>query len=44
MGDTECFKKKMLWVNPANMIKIDIDISPDILLDTEVLEVSLDDS
>jgi len=35
------FKKKFRWVNPANMIKINVDISSDIIEKGQSLEVSL---
>jgi NADPH-dependent 2,4-dienoyl-CoA reductase/sulfur reductase-like enzyme len=36
----EFFKKKLPWVNPANMIELDVDISEDIIM-TNNMEVSI---
>ena len=42
-GKKEFFKKKLPWVNPANMIVVDVDIPDDIFKSTKNLEVKLDD-
>lgn len=39
-GDEEIFSKKMLWVNPANMVRIEFDF-PEKLLSHEFIEVEL---
>jgi NADPH-dependent 2,4-dienoyl-CoA reductase/sulfur reductase-like enzyme len=39
----EIFKKKQRWVNPANMIEIDIEITDEILKSGKPLEVFLDE-
>jgi len=41
--DKEFLKKRLLWVNPANMIGVDIDIPLDLMTTTQNLEVMLDD-
>ena len=40
----EIFKKKLPWVNPANMIEFSFDITDDILFSEKKLEVALDDA
>ena len=42
VGKKELFKKKMRWVNPANMIRIELDISAEIIASSQNLEVSID--
>jgi len=42
-GEKELFKKKMRWVNPANMIRIELDISAETIASAQSLEVSIDD-
>jgi NADPH-dependent 2,4-dienoyl-CoA reductase/sulfur reductase-like enzyme len=42
--DQVFFKKKLRFVNPANMIEMKIDISPRILKTSNILEVSLGDN
>ena len=42
-GKKELFKKKMRWVNPANMIRIEVDISAEIIASAQSLEVTIDD-
>lgn len=39
----EFFNKKMPWVNPANMVSVDVDISAELLKKGQDLEVYLDD-
>ena len=39
----ELFNKKMPWVNPANMVSIDVDISAELLKKGQDLEVYLDE-
>jgi len=41
-GDKELFKKKLPWVNPANMIEVDVNISSEAMT-FKSLEVTLDD-
>ena len=43
IGKKEIFKKKLLWVNPANIIDITIQISEKLIKSKEDLEVSLID-
>ncbi len=38
----EIFHKKLRWVNPSNMVEIDVKISNDIIDSADCLEVSLD--
>jgi len=40
--DKEIFKEKLQCVNPANMIEFNFDISADVILSSENLEVKLD--
>jgi NADPH-dependent 2,4-dienoyl-CoA reductase/sulfur reductase-like enzyme len=42
--DKEIFKKKLPWVNPANMVEFSFDITDDILYSEKKLEVVLDDT
>ena len=42
-GTKEILKKKLLWVNPANMISIDFDVSPEIMSSSHTIEVIIDD-
>jgi len=42
-GDKEILKKKLAWVNPANMIGVDVDIPHEVLTSTQNLEVMLGD-
>ena len=42
-GDKELLKKKLPWVNPANMIEFDINISTEQRKANDNLEVLLDD-
>ena len=42
-GEKELLKKKMRWVNPANMIRIELDISDETIASTKTLEVTIDD-
>ena len=39
----EIFKKKLPWVNPANMVEFNFDITADIVNSEKNLEVALDD-
>ncbi|EMR75624.1 hypothetical protein MBGDF03_01000 [Thermoplasmatales archaeon SCGC AB-540-F20] len=39
----ELLKKKLPWVNPANMIKVDVDISSEVVKSGQGLEVMIDD-
>ena len=39
----EIFKKKLLWVNPANMVEFSFDVSSDIVNSGKKLEITLDD-
>jgi NADPH-dependent 2,4-dienoyl-CoA reductase/sulfur reductase-like enzyme len=39
----EIFKKKLPWVNPANMVEFSIDVTADIVKSEMKLEVTLDD-
>jgi thioredoxin reductase len=41
-GSDEIFKKKLRWVNPANMVEMNVDISDKILKSKSDLEVSID--
>jgi NADPH-dependent 2,4-dienoyl-CoA reductase/sulfur reductase-like enzyme len=38
------FKKKLRFVNPANMIQVKIDISPEMIKSSKTLEVSIDEN
>ncbi len=38
----EIFIKKLLWINPANMVEIDIDIPDEIIRSKSELEVTID--
>jgi len=40
----EIFKKKLPWVNPANMVEFSFNVTNDILYSEKKLEVALDDS
>lgn len=40
--DRELLKKRLLWANPANMIRVDINV-PAKMLSSQTLEVTLDD-
>ncbi|RLI60538.1 MAG: oxidoreductase [Candidatus Asgardarchaeum californiense] len=40
-GGDEIFKKKLRWVNPANMVEINIDISDKMISSKKDLEVSI---
>ena len=42
--DKELYKKKLQCVNPANMIRVDLNISEQTLKSGDNLEVSIDDS
>jgi NADPH-dependent 2,4-dienoyl-CoA reductase/sulfur reductase-like enzyme len=42
-ADKELLKKRLPWVNPANMIEIDVNIPADTVAFTQSLEVALDD-
>ena len=42
-GDKELLKRRLPWVNPANMIEIDVNIPADTIAFTQDLEVMLDD-
>ena len=42
-GDKELLKKRLPWVNPANMIEIDVNIPADTIAFMQNLEVTLDD-
>jgi len=42
-GDEELLRKKMRWVNPANMVRIEVDISAEIIASAQSLEVTIDD-
>ena len=42
-GDKELLKKRLPWVNPANMIEIDVNIPSDTIAFMQSLEVTLDD-
>jgi len=39
----ELLKKKLPWVNPANMIKVDVDIPSEIIKSGQSLEVTIND-
>jgi len=41
-GNKEVYSKKLRYVNPANMIEIDFDISDDLIKSKEDLEVTVD--
>ncbi len=41
-GDEELLRKKMRWVNPANMVRIEVDISAEIIASAQSLEVTVD--
>jgi len=41
-GGDEIFKKKLRWVNPANMVEINVDISDKMINSKKDLEVSID--
>jgi hypothetical protein len=40
--DEELLRKKMRWVNPANMVRIEVDISAEIIASAQSLEVTID--
>lgn len=42
-NDKELLKKKVPWVNPANMIKVDVDIPSEVIKSGQNLEVMIDD-
>ena len=42
-GDEELLRKKMRWVNPANMVRIEMDISAETIASAETLKVTIDD-
>jgi hypothetical protein len=42
-GKKVIFKKKLPWINPANMVEFDIEINNEILLSNKTLEVTLDE-
>ena len=42
-GDVEIFKKKLPWINPANMIEFDFNISTETIDSNKDLEVILDE-
>lgn len=42
-GDEELLRKKMRWVNPANMVRIEADISAETIASAETLKVTIDD-
>ncbi len=42
VGKKELFKKKMRWVNPASMIRIEVDIPAEIIASAQSLEVTID--
>jgi len=41
--DKELFKKKLPWLNPANMIGVDVNVTSDVIKFTQNLEVMLSD-
>jgi len=41
-GEKELLREKIRWVNPANMIKIDVNISDEIMASAHNLEVTID--
>ncbi len=41
-GEKELLRKKMRWVNPANMIRIEVDISAEIIASAQSMEVTID--
>ena len=41
-GEKELLRKKMRWVNPANMVRIEVDISAEIIASAQSLEVTVD--
>lgn len=43
VNDKELFKKKLPWVNPANMIKVDVDIPSEVAKSGQSLEVTIND-
>jgi hypothetical protein len=36
------FKKKLQWINPANMIEFNVDIPIDVIPSSQILEVTID--
>lgn len=42
-GEQTIFQKKIRWVNPANMLRVDFEITNDIIKSCKSLEVSIDD-
>jgi len=40
-GGMELLKKRLPWVNPANMIRVDVNISAEAMTSTESLEVTI---
>jgi len=41
-GEKELFKKKMRWVNPANMIRVELDVPAEMVESAQSLEVAFD--
>ena len=41
-GEKELLREKIRWVNPANMIKIDVNISDEIMASAHNFEVTID--
>jgi NADPH-dependent 2,4-dienoyl-CoA reductase/sulfur reductase-like enzyme len=37
------FKKKLQWINPANMIEFNVDIPPDVIISSQNLEVTINE-
>jgi len=43
-GKNELLRKKMRWVNPANMVRINLDISKETITSGQAVEVTIDDA
>ena len=41
-GDKEILKKRLPWVNPANMIGVDVNIPDEVIASRKSLEVRID--
>ena len=42
-GEKELLRKKLPWVNPANMTRVEVDISAETIASTQTLEVTIDE-
>ncbi len=42
-GEKELLRKKFPWVNPANMTRVEVDISAETIASTQTLEVTIDE-